>query len=97
MPREYVDNSTCLECDPECAPQETGVTCKGPVRILHCMDLHQVSHSPLVGYEGRSCISVHNVTFNFLLMYITPSYDAVFHHRSLTGMCILCLITLALV
>uniref|UniRef100_A0A3B3RXH6 Receptor protein-tyrosine kinase n=1 Tax=Paramormyrops kingsleyae TaxID=1676925 RepID=A0A3B3RXH6_9TELE len=30
MPREYVDNTTCLECDPECAPNEAGVTCKGP-------------------------------------------------------------------
>ncbi|KAG7488810.1 hypothetical protein MATL_G00038350 [Megalops atlanticus] len=29
-PREYVVNSTCLECDPECKPQNGTKTCTGP-------------------------------------------------------------------
>lgn len=41
-PREFVENSECIQCHPECLPQAMNVTCTGRVRST--FDVNSLTH-----------------------------------------------------
>lgn len=48
-PREFVENSECIRCHPECLPQAMNVTCTGRVRntlMSHVCQRKPWNHSP---------------------------------------------------
>ncbi|XP_063778519.1 epidermal growth factor receptor [Pseudophryne corroboree] len=48
-PREYVENYVCTSCHPECLPQNTTVTCKGPGPHECTKCAHYI--------DGESCVN----------------------------------------